>query len=250
MRKLVVKAVMAVVAVAPAAAEDLGYFVETRIVAPVIVRESDARREDPPPLLVALHGRGGNAQEFSTLWDALREPRPLLAVPQGPYPVLITGATPTVGWSWFVLSRERDLWKRADPLAVDQVLRVVSDLQKARSVGPVYLLGFSQGVSLAYMAAFAAPERVAGVIAFAGRLPLDTVTEATLRAAAPTLRVFIAHGTEDPAVKLVEGKDARDHLASLGFSVVYREFAGGHRLAAEPLREAMEWLATPPAKKK
>jgi ABC-type multidrug transport system ATPase subunit len=25
--------------------------------------------------VVALHGRGGNAQEFSTLWDALREPR-------------------------------------------------------------------------------------------------------------------------------------------------------------------------------
>jgi phospholipase/carboxylesterase len=226
------------------AAEDLGYFTETRIVTPVIVRESAANPAAAPPLLVALHGRGGNANEFSNLWDALREPRPLLAVPQAPYPMLLTGDTPTVGWSWFVLSKERKLWERADPFAVEHVLRVVSDLQKARATGPVYLLGFSQGVSLAYMAALQAPERIAGVIAFAGKLPADTVPEAMFRAAAGTLRVFIAHGTEDRAIKVKESRNAKEHLEKLGYSVAYHEFSGGHQLSAELLREAQQWITT------
>jgi len=223
-------------------AEDLGFFVETRTVTPVIVRESQANPAAAPPLVVALHGRGGTASEFANLWGALREPRPLLAVPQGPYPMLITGATPAVGWSWFALSEDRSLWRRADPFAVEQVLRVVSDLRQARSIGDVYLLGFSQGVSLAFMTAVQAPERFAGVIAFGGRLPTDTVPEERFRAAAPTLRVFLAHGTQDRTVKPKESQRAREVLEALGYAVVYREFPGGHQLSAELLREAQQWM--------
>ena len=233
-------------AAAPAvavAAEDLGFFTEVRILTPVIVRVSAENPAAAPPLLVALHGRGGTADEFANLWGALREPRPLLAVPQGPYPMLLTGATPTVGWSWFVHSNDRKLWERADPFAVEHVLRVVSDLQRAHSTGPVYLLGFSQGVSLAYMSALQAPERIAGVIAFAGKLPTDFVPEAAFRAAAGTLRVFIAHGTKDRAIKVKESRSAREHLEKLGYSVAYHEFAGGHQLSAELLREAQQWMA-------
>jgi phospholipase/carboxylesterase len=230
------------VAAAQVAAEDLGYFVETRVVAPVIVRVSETNPKAAPPLLVALHGRGGNADEFANLWEALREPRPLLAVPQAPYPMLITGDTPSVGWSWFALSKDRKVWERADPFAIEHVLRVVTDLQGARATGDVYLLGFSQGVSLAYMAALQAPERIAGVIAFAGRLPTDTVPEATFRAAAGTLRVFIAQGTEDRAVSVKESRNAREYLEKLGYSVAYHEFDGGHQLSAELLREAQQWI--------
>ena len=234
---------LAVAAASPSAAENLGFYVEARIVAPVIVRESAANPAAAPPLVVALHGRGGNAEEFGNLWEALREPRPLLAVPQGPYPILLTGAAPSVGWSWFALSDDRTLWRRADPFAVEHVLRVVGDLQKARAVGDVYLLGFSQGVSLAYMTALHAPERIAGVIAFGGRLPTDDIPEAAFRAAAGAVRVFIAHGTEDRAVKPKESQRAREYLEKLGFSVVYHEFPGGHQLSADLLREAQQWMA-------
>jgi phospholipase/carboxylesterase len=234
---------LALIAVPSGLAADLGYYAEARVVAPVIVRESETKAAGAPPLLVALHGRGGNADEFANLWEALREPRPVLAVPQAPYPVLITGATPSVGWSWFVPAKDEKLWQRADPFAVEHVLRVISDLQGVRATGPVYLLGFSQGVSLAYMAALQAPERVAGVIAFAGRLPVESLSQEALRAAAPTLRVFLAHGTEDRAIKPKESRDARERLEALGYSVVYREFEGGHQLSAELLREAQQWMA-------
>jgi phospholipase/carboxylesterase len=243
MRRCTLAQLVVVLVAAPVVAENLGFFVEARIVAPVIVRESAVNPTAAPPLLVALHGRGGNANEFANLWDALREPRPLLAVPQGPYPMLLTGANPTVGWSWFSLSTDRKLWERADPFAVEHVLRVVSDLQQARAVGDVYLLGFSQGVSLAYMTALQAPDRIAGVIAFGGKLPTETVPEAAFRAAAGTVRVFIAHGAQDRAIKPKESEHARDYLGQLGYSVVYHEFPGGHQLSAELLREAQQWMA-------
>ena len=243
MRRCLEVLFLSLIAVPSARAADLGFFSEVRIVTPVIVRESETNPAGAPPLLVALHGRGGNADEFSNLWAALREPRPVLAVPQGPYPILITGTTPSVGWSWFVPAKDRKLWERADPYAVEHVLRVISDVQKVRATGPVYLLGFSQGVSLAYMAALQAPERVAGVIAFAGKLPTQSLSEAAPRAPAPTLRVFIAHGTEDRAIKPKESRDARERLEALGYSVVHREFEGGHQLSAELLREAQQWMA-------
>jgi len=232
-----------VVAASGALAQDLGYYAEAQVLVPVLVREPEGNPMAAPPLLVALHGRGGNASEFANLWSALREPRPLLAVPQAPYPMLITGDKPAVGWSWFLLTDDRTMWKRADPLAVEHVLGVVRDLRAERKLGDVYLLGFSQGVSLAYLTAAQAPETIAGVIAFAGRLPTDAVTDETLRRAAGKVRVFIAHGEKDKAVKLKESERAREHLEKLGFEVVLRTFPGGHQLSEDLLREAQRWMA-------
>jgi|WetSurMetagenome_2_1015567.scaffolds.fasta_scaffold95769_1 phospholipase/carboxylesterase len=226
-----------------AAPGDLGYYAEARMLCPVIVRESSHGGKAPPPLVVALHGRGGNASEFANLWAAFAEPRPIVAAPQAPYPLLIAGEKPALGFSWFVLSNDKNLWRQADPFSVEYVLGVVRDLKKDRVVSSVYLLGFSQGVACAYMTALQQPELFDGVVAFAGELPTGEVPDETIRKAAGAFRVFIAHGRGDATVKPEESLRAKKTLEGMGYSVTYREFAGGHQLSAEVLREAQEWMA-------
>jgi phospholipase/carboxylesterase len=229
---------------------DLGYYAEARMLCPVVVRESSHGSKVAPPLVVALHGRGGNASEFANLWAAFAEPRPIVAAPQAPYPQLITGDKPALGFSWFVLSNDRNLWRQADPFSVEYVLGVVRDMKKDRAVSSVYLLGFSQGVTCAYMTALQQPELFDGVVAFAGELPTDEVPDATIRKAAGAFRVFIAHGRGDETVKPKESLRAKKTLEGMGYSVTYREFAGGHQLSADVLREAQEWMAAAVAPKK
>ena len=81
------------------------------------------------------------------------------------------------------------------------------------------------------------------MIGGAGVLPTDTVPEESLRKAAGVFRVFIAHGRDEPAVKPKESQRARRYFEETGYSVSYREFAGGRQLPAEVLREVQQWMA-------
>lgn len=225
-----------------ARAGDESFLAEARILCAVQVRIPEAKGDRKPPLLVALHGKGGTAEAMVTLWEALRDPRPIYVVPEAPYPLFVGGERPAMGWSWDVPSSDRQLWARADPLVVDYVLDVVRETGRKHASGGVYLMGHSQGVAYAYMAAAREPELIDGVIAFAGLLPTEALPEASLKQAAGRVRVFIAHGRQDQALDIQKSRQARDTLTRLGFDVTYREFEGGHGLTRDILHQAQSWM--------
>ncbi|MFZ5788686.1 MAG: alpha/beta hydrolase [Acidobacteriota bacterium] len=216
-------------------------FAEARVLCPVIVRDAD-KRPTPPPLVVGLHGRGGTAESFAGLFRDFAEPRPAFVVPEAPYPLLVQARQPFLGWSWDFPSNDRALWARADPLVASYVLDVARRVKAEKGAGGVYLLGHSQGVAYAYMAMAQDPDLVRGVIAFAGVLPEWLTGDGAFAAAAPRVRVFIAHGRGDEAVAPDKSRRASARLEKLGFDVTYREFKGGHHVDAATLRQAHAWL--------
>lgn len=222
--------------VAPSTGE---VFVESATLAPVYFRYPESH--DPKrsyPLLIALHGRGGTAAELYRAWDVWEKPRFLFAVPQGPYPL-------GPGFSWSFPSRDRQLWERADPLISRYVLDVAAEVKKKAKVGPVYLLGFSQGVAYAYLTALLNPGAVDGVICFAGHYPAEALADKVDPVAAKRLRLFVAHGRQDEVVPPRSSLDAKQALEKLGATVTYREFEGGHLLPQSVLREVQTWLEKP-----
>ena len=56
------------------------------------------------------------------------------------------------------------------------------------------------------------------------------------------LPVFVAHGSEDPMIPAALGLESRDRLLALGVPTTYREYAMGHEIRAETLRDLVEWL--------
>jgi phospholipase/carboxylesterase len=91
--------------------------------------------------------------------------------------------------------------------------------------GRTALVGFSQGVVLAYVLGLdRARDPFASVTALGTYLPRDTETPFA------DVPVTIAHGRLDPVVDVGFGRAARDTLAAAGLDVAYRETAVEHTI--------------------
>ncbi len=193
------------------------------------------------PLVVGLHGNGGNADDIMRGLTPEAFPGMICAAPDGPYPREDLAGQPGAHYGWFVLTPDKALWRTLDAATSDYILAVVDEVSKGCSVSKVVLLGFSQGVSAAYLAALRRPGRIAGVVAFAGKFPEEEVTPEEIRAGSQ-IRVLIGHGTADRNVDLAESARARDLLRGAGYEVRFLTFDGGHEVPASLLRLTGEWI--------
>lgn len=211
-----------------------GVMVPCRIHAPL-----DLDRSGPVDLVIGLHGYGGNARSFAGLWSRFQSPDFVYVVPEAPYPM---SGGQEIGYSWSTGSPADPLAEPASwQLSSGLVRSVIEQMRGRFEVGDIYLLGFSQGCSLAYTAGFSNSDLVAGIICFAGYLDPGTLPAGSLgRSGSP--RVFIAHGTNDRVVDPAASASARDTLTALGYDVTFRSFEGGHQVPDSVLAEALEWM--------
>jgi phospholipase/carboxylesterase len=193
------------------------------------------------PLVIGLHGNGGNADEMMEALASDAFPGMICAAPEGAYPRDDMSWLPVGHYSWFMLNVDRKLWTALDVPTSDYVLAVVDEVSKTCPVSQVVLLGFSQGVSAAYLAALRRPERVAGVVAFAGLFPAEELTPQEIKAG-NRLRILIAHGIVDKQVGMQASERARDALLEAGYRVQFETFEGGHSLPPDVMRRAGAWI--------
>ena len=196
------------------------------------------------PLLVALHGYGDTAPGFAQAFGAGSWERCFVAIPEAET-ALANGGT-----SWYPLTSDRTRWPALDGHAVAAVVALIEAVRARYHVGAVYVLGFSQGATLAYQIGLLHPDLVSGVLAVAGRLPdVDTVG-AIVHAAdlerARGLRILVARGRDDPTLPRRAFLGQADFFASRGYAVTRYEFAGGHDLPAEVMVRISRWLREAP----
>jgi phospholipase/carboxylesterase len=198
-------------------------------------------------LLVGLHGFGDNAEHFSALWERFNKRDFIYASLESAYPF---ASGTELGYSWVTgLPNDDTFWKTASLATVDYVAAATAQLKSKYSVDETYLLGFSQGCTMAYLTGILKHDSYTGIICFAGRLETGILTEADI-AAAKSLRVFIVHGSEDRMVEFSAGEKARDTLAAAGYNVTFEQFVGAHRVPPEQLQAAERWMKRelPPVK--
>jgi len=214
-------------------------FVTTGVMVPCRIHApAGMDRQSPVDLVIGLHGYGGNADDFARLWGRFRDPDFVFVVPEAPYALPGGGQ----GFSWSTGSATDPLAAPASWQLSSALVRSTIEQMRSRfDVRRVFLLGFSQGCSLAYTAGLANGDLVDGMICFAGFLDASTLPAGALdRPDRP--RVFIAHGTRDRVVDPESSEAARDTLSALGFDVTFRSFDGGHQVPESLLIEAQEWM--------
>jgi predicted esterase len=190
-------------------------------------------------LVLALHGVGGTAARFATLRNDFADADFIWAVPEAPYPLALQDG---IGYSWTAqMSGVEDIRKESYATSSRYVVELVDALRGRYNVGDVYLLGFSQGSYLGYGAALRNPAVFKGLICFGGPFKPAALGAEELTAGRD-VRIFIAHGEDDPAVSYEESTTARDDLEAFGYDVTFRSFSGGHEVPAEVLREAEAWM--------
>jgi len=192
------------------------------------------------PLIVGLHGHGGDAAGFATAFSGFRDQPVLIAVPQGEY------QTAGGGWSWYLKTEDRSLWEAADSVTVARVVDAISEIAATYPVEKIFVFGFSQGASLAYMVGLRNPSLIAGVAAVSGYLPEIDEQGALLHVAeiakAKKVRIFVGRGVSDNLVSREEYTRQVEYLSKAGFVVTTYEFQGGHTLTGMLMARMWKWL--------
>jgi predicted esterase len=198
------------------------------------------------PLVIGLHGNGGNADGFDPAWQLFGNPDFIFASAEGPYPYMLGYRSKIKQCSWEIQIQDEELWKRADPLSVEYILGIIPQLSKSYPISSAYLLGHSQGAGYAYITGIKNPELIKGIICFGGQIPdmdksyslltMDDIKRGN------SLRVFIAHGTSDSMLNIKHAQKSRKLLEQNGFDVTFVEFNGGHELDQKAMQKAAEWI--------
>ncbi len=176
----------------------------------------------PAPLVVMLHGAGGDARDiFPVLQPLVGELGFILLAPDSrgrTWDLLLGGYGPDVAFL------DRALARTFERYAVDP----------AR----IAIAGFSDGASYALSIGLANGDLFTHVLAFSPGFMAPAV-----QLGAP--RLFISHGTRDGVLPIsVCSRRIVPRVRRAGYAVRYEEFDGGHTVPPHVARTAVEWLTS------
>jgi phospholipase/carboxylesterase len=148
--------------------------------------------------------------------------------------------------AWYDI-REASLGGNEDEGGIRESAARIRDLitrENERGVpcGKIVLAGFSQGGAMALHVGLRHPEPLAGVVALSCYVVCAKSLESEMSDANRGLKIFQAHGTQDPMVPLERGEQARDRLSGLDYEVEWKTYPMGHEVHPEEIRDIGAWL--------
>lgn len=174
------------------------------------------------PVLLTLHGGGGNDADFVWTWLKYAKSRGYLLI-----------SAKSFGPTWF-------------PWDAPSLLSILDEVQARYRVDPqrILLTGLSDGGSFSYEVGFAFPERFQALAVVAGILRPHRRS-----AQANQLPVYVAHGERDQLFPVAYTRLVVETLRAWGHDVTYHELPGfGHAYPPGENAAILDWFAgLPPA---
>lgn len=199
-----------------------------------------ARPTDGTPVVVLMHGRGAEPSDLASLRPWLPD-AVALVLPRAPFSAAEWGYGP--GWAWYRYEgedRPEEESFRAAQQDLDDLVEVLPSRLGYRP-GAVILGGFSQGGTMSIGRALRHPGAVAGVLNFSGFLPGHPDVPVTSESVVGT-SFFWGHGTDDPAIPHTLAQQGRRALREAGAELEARDYAMGHSISPDEMRDAAAWL--------
>lgn len=198
----------------------------------------------PRPLLLALHGYGGNKRQMMREARFLAPASFAIASLQGFHQHLKEpkeeGAPLRFGFGWLTNFHPEE------SIATHQ--RILADLIDALAgeglIDPlrVFLLGFSQSCALNYRFAFTHTDALRGVVGICGGLPGDWETNEIYKETEAS--VFHLHGTGDKLYPPARIADYAERLETRARDVLVRSYDAGHEITPAMHEDVKRWLAS------
>jgi phospholipase/carboxylesterase len=177
------------------------------------------QRDKPSPLMVLLHGAGGDAKSIVSAFQQETDAVGALLL-----------APDSRGRTWDAVLGRVGPDVEFLQSAVDKVLG-----EFAVHPDRVALAGFSDGASYALSVGLRNGDLFRHILAFSPGfvMPLG-------RSGKP--RIFISHGTADSVLPIdMCSRSIHPQLLDAGYEVLYREFSGGHTVPPDIVGEAVSW---------
>jgi phospholipase/carboxylesterase len=192
------------------------------------------------PLLVALHGYGGDMSSMLRLAQAVAGEEVVSASLQGPHQFWFptVDAEPRwVGFGWLTPFHPA----RSQERHHEFVLRVIDEAISSHCCDPdrVFLMGFSQACALNFRFAFRWPQKLRGVISVCGGLPSDLDN--------PDYRpfkggIFHAAATRDQFYAIEKARAFPEVLRCYSPDVTFREYDSTHVFPRRALPDIRRWI--------
>jgi predicted esterase len=181
---------------------------------------STYRSDHPAPLVVMLHGAGGDPQGGLDPFVRLADDKGLILL-----------APASGGPTWDVVMGRYG----PDVRSIDHALERIFARYRVDS-SRLAIEGFSDGASYALSLGLSNGDLFTHVIAFSPGFRVSGT-----RRGAP--RVFISHGRQDPVLPIAStSRRIVPKLEEDGYDVTYREFDGPHSVPPSLAEEALAWL--------
>jgi phospholipase/carboxylesterase len=203
---------------------------------------------NPTAAIILMHGLGADGNDFVPICNELDLGNigPVRFVfPHAPViPVSVNNGYPMPAWYDIY---GPDLVQREDEAGLRRSMATIEGLianEKKRGIAAdrIVVAGFSQGCAMALLTGLRHAERLAGIVALSGYLPLAASTGAECSDANRGLPIFMAHGLRDGIVAIARATASRDALVALGYPVEWHSYPMEHSVCMEEIADLGTWL--------
>jgi phospholipase/carboxylesterase len=199
--------------------------------------------EKPKPLVIALHGYGGDKSSMMRVMRRINERDYTIACLQGPHQHLVmpTAESPKLGYGFGWLSN----FKPEESVAMHhRLIRGVIESLRASGeadASRVFLVGFSQAAGANFRFAFTHSGFVRGVVAICGGIPGDWELEGKYQSGA--VDVLYVAAERDEYYTPDRMRQNAEALRRRARSVELRFFDAGHEVPRDAYPVIAEWLS-------
>ena len=188
----------------------------------------------PTASVIWLHGLGASGDDFAAIvpeLDLSACPPIRFVFPHAPsIPVTLNGGYVMPAW-YDILGtpserREDDAGIRRSALAIEAL--ITRELARGVRAERIILAGFSQGCAMVLHAGLRHGQRLGGIMALSGYLPLASSMAVERSHANQDIPIFMAHGLSDPMIVLSRAEASRDALQALGYAVQWHTYPMPH----------------------
>lgn len=189
-------------------------------------------------VIIALHGFGDTAANFAHLADEMNLNDVLWLFVQGPksVPMGMDGA------QWFSLfSDPKEEISHSENLIYELIENVMqqTDLPSEK----IFILGFSQGASMAMYYGLKSHKRLAGIIALSGFMVRQIELMPIISRNTNMCPVFLAHGLQDQVVFPVMFFDTKNILSTFpSIKLITKTYKIGHNISQEEIVDIKKFI--------
>jgi len=203
---------------------------------------------NPTAAVIWLHGLGADGNDFATVVPQLQLngcQTIRFIFPHAPsMPVTVNGGYVMPAW-YDILGA--NLICQQDAVGIkrsENAINALIDRELGRGISHqnIVIAGFSQGCAMALHTGLRYTQKLAGIVALSGYLPLaDTLAHDRSQANANT-SIFMAHGTQDQVVVMERGEESKNALIAMGYSVQWQTYVMGHSVHPDELADISNFL--------
>jgi phospholipase/carboxylesterase len=140
-----------------------------------------------------------------------------------------------------------DISSRADVEGVlkseKQILELIDEqIAQGFKYEQIILAGFSQGSAMSLHVATRLQDKIAGIIALSGYVPVADLLLKEKNQSNIKTPIFMGHGTQDPVVPYALGESSRELLIKAGYQIDWHHYPIQHGVSMDEIMDIKQWI--------